>query len=276
MATLPRYEVFALRYATVARTARENFIFPVDPHEEAGQLDFFIWAIRDGARSFVVDTGFGEESARKRNRRLLRCPAASLAALGIEAREVRDVIITHLHYDHAGNLDKFPAARFHLQDTEMAFATGRHMGHAAMRHAYEVEDVVRMVRHVYAGRVVFHRGEAELAPGLSLHRIGGHTDGLQVVRVHTARGWVVLASDASHYYANMRRRNPFPIVFDVGAMLEGHGTIERLADGPDHVVPGHDPLVMALYPRVAAAGEVEAVRLDVMPAAAGSSNRLAG
>jgi glyoxylase-like metal-dependent hydrolase (beta-lactamase superfamily II) len=245
----PQYEVFALRYATVEKRTHENFLVH-DMHDGPMPMDYFVWAIRGEARTIVVDTGFGEAAARARRRTLLRSPADALAGLGIRAETVEDVVITHLHYDHAGNLALFPKARFHLQDDEMAYATGRHMCHDALRHAFDVEDVVAMVRKLYDGRVRFHNGEAEIAPGITLHHVGGHTAGLQVVRVPTARGAVVLASDASHYYANMRRRNPFPIVLDVAAMLEGHALLERLADSPDHVIPGHDPEVRRLYPQV--------------------------
>jgi glyoxylase-like metal-dependent hydrolase (beta-lactamase superfamily II) len=130
----------------------------------------------------------------------------------------------------------------------MAYATGRHMCHRALRTPFAVEDVVHMVRHVYAERVVFHDGEAEIAPGVTLHRVGGHSDGLQVVRVPTRRGPVVIASDAVHLYANMSRQNPFPIVFHLGDMLEGWRTLERLAGSPERVVPGHDPRVTEIYP----------------------------
>ena len=122
-----------------------------------------------------------------------------------------------------------------------------------------------MVRRLYAGGVQFHDGTDELAPGLSVHHVGGHTMGLQVARVWTNRGWVVLASDASHLYANMDQGRPFPIVFSVGDMLEGHKKLHRLADSPKHVVPGHDPLVLKRYPaaRPELAGSI--VRLDLEP-----------
>jgi ribonuclease BN (tRNA processing enzyme) len=129
------------------------------------------WAIVGESEAIVVDTGFAAPAAERRRRTLLRCPTEALRGLGIEAREVRDVIITHLHYDHAGNLDKFPMATFHLQETEMVFATGACMCEPFLRHAYDVDDVVQMVRNVYAGRVRFHCGDVELRPGLSLHRI---------------------------------------------------------------------------------------------------------
>jgi glyoxylase-like metal-dependent hydrolase (beta-lactamase superfamily II) len=243
----------------VQRTPRENYMF-ADPHEGPEMMDYFVWAIRGGNRAaMVVDTGFGEAAAKARKRTLLRSPADGLKLLGIDAATVPEVVITHLHYDHAGNLHLFPKATFHLQDDEMAFATGRYMRHPVLRHGYDIEDVVQMVRNVYAERVRFHKAEVELAPGITLHPVPGHTAGLQVVRVHTARGWVVLASDATHYFANMEKRNPFPTVFDVGKMLEGYDMLKRLADSPDHIVPGHDPKVLAIYPKVPGADDVVAL-----------------
>src|SRR3546814_9912076 len=122
------------------------------------------------------------------------------------------------------------------------------MAEALLREAYSVESVTDLVRALYDDRVGFVAGTTELAPGISLHHVGGHTDGLQVVRVWTRRGWVVLASDAAHLYENKERINPFPIVFSVGDMLDGFRTLDALAASPRHVVPGHDPLVMQRYP----------------------------
>ena len=162
---------------------------------------------------------------------------------GVEAGDIRDIVVTHLHYDHAGNLDRFPNARFHLQDREMSYATGRCMCFGALRHPFSVEHVTLMVRHVFGERVTFHSGDGEVAPGVTLHRVGGHSDGLQVVRVETARGPVVLASDAAHYYGNLHRRSPFPIVYNIGEMCQGWEIVERLAGHPDRIIPGHDPIV---------------------------------
>lgn len=259
------YEVYAIRYATLARRASDNFI-QGDPHEAASNLDYFVWLVRAADRTFVVDTGFNAAAAERRGRRFLAPPRDGLARLGVDAAQVRDVVVTHLHYDHVGGFEQFPAARFHLQDEEMRYATGRSMQHAFFNHAYEVDEVVAMVRQVYAGRVVFHDGDAELAPGLSVHRIGGHTKGLQCVRVHTRVGWIVLASDAAHLYANMEQRRPFPILYDAGAMFEGWRRLQELADHPSLVVPGHDPLVMARYAAPSAELAGLAVRLDAMPA----------
>ena len=189
-------------------------------------MDYFVWAVVGAGRTWVVDTGF-DAAMPRRGRRLVRSVTEALATIDIDAATVTDVIITHLHYDHIGGHAQFPAARFHVQDREMAFATGRHMTRPALSHAFTPDHMADLVLLVHGGRVVFHDGDDELAPGLSLHHVGGHTDGLQVVRVRTEIGWLVLASDAAHYYENMDAGRPFPIVFDVGAMLEGFATVRR-------------------------------------------------
>ncbi|HEX5078243.1 MAG TPA: N-acyl homoserine lactonase family protein [Geminicoccaceae bacterium] len=259
------YELFAVKYAEFSRPAVQNFTFAADVHDGPMPLDYFTWIARSPERTFVIDTGFDEATGGRRARSILRDPSEGCAALDVDTARIEDVIVTHLHYDHAGNPGAFRRARFHLQDREMAYATGRHMCHGRLRMPFDVEHVVDMLREVYRGRVAFHAGDVEIASGISLHLVGGHSDGLQVVRVHTRRGWVVVASDAIHFYANMETGNPFPIVFNVGDMMEGWNTCRRLADSEQHIVPGHDPLVMQRYPAPSAELEGIAVRLDVPP-----------
>ncbi|WP_108663231.1 N-acyl homoserine lactonase family protein [Acuticoccus kandeliae] len=258
------FEVFALRYATHNRQRSDNFI-DGDPHDAAMPLDYYVWVARNSTKTFVIDTGFDAETARRRGRTLVRDPATALAAIGVDPAAVEDVIVTHLHYDHIGNFALFPKARFHLQDIEMAYATGRHMGHARLRHPFDVEHVVGMVRHVYQDRVEFHDGDAQIAEGLSVHLVGGHSRGLQCVRVLTARGWVVLASDASHFYEHFETGRPFPNVVRIDEMLDGYRLLKKLASSPKHVIPGHDPLVMQRYPAPSSDLEGVVVRLDVEP-----------
>jgi glyoxylase-like metal-dependent hydrolase (beta-lactamase superfamily II) len=255
------YQVYAVKYAERDGRRAEHFLGG-DPHDVPMPMDYFVWAVVGGGRTWVVDTGFGAADAQRRGRRLVRSTTEAVAAVGVDAAEVTDVVLTHLHYDHAGGCDQFPAARFHVQDREMAYATGRHMTRSALSQPFTADHIGELVRAVHGGRVVFHAGDEELAPGLSVHLIGGHTDGLQVVRVETGRGALVLASDATHFYENLESGRPFPIVFDVGAMLEGYDTLRRLASTPHAIVPGHDPLVLARHPVAGDGLEGIAVRLD--------------
>ena len=246
---LPTYEVYALRYATVERRRRDNFIVG-DAHDTSPMpMDYYVWLICGAGKTYLIDTGFNAAAARERGRTLLRCPIQALASFGLAPESITDVIVTHLHYDHAGNLGLLPGARIHVQESELHYATGRHMCHGLLRHAYAVEDVLNVVRGVYDDRVEFRRGDEDIAAGVQVIHVGGHTAGLQAVRVHTARGWIVIASDASHFYDNIQLHSPFPIVLHVGDMLDGYRRLLSLCDSPDHLIPGHDPMVLKRYPR---------------------------
>lgn len=254
--------IYAVRYGHLDRLSHHNFLGG-DDHAQPMPLDYFVWVIRCGERTIVVDTGFDAAAAAQRGRKLLRPVAAGLAAIGVEAAEVQEVVITHMHYDHAGNVPLFAKARFHLQDAEMAYCTGRAMTHPHLSGPFAAENVVDMVRRVFDGRVVFHAGDAELCPGVSLHHLPGHTLGLQAVRVQTDRGPVLLASDALHFWANLTRQTPFPIVADVAAYLEALRRLRTLAPSLDHIIPGHDPAVLVRFP--AEPDTQDIVRLDLTP-----------
>jgi glyoxylase-like metal-dependent hydrolase (beta-lactamase superfamily II) len=258
------HEIYAIKYGHHDRRAAENYIGG-DPHDINQPLDFYVWAITGPHGTFVVDTGFDEVMAKKRQRNIVKPVGEGLKATGIAPDSVKNVIVSHLHYDHTGNYDLFPNARYHLQDDEMAYATGRCMCHAHLRLPFEVEDTVAMVRKVFAGRVTFHDGDGEVARGIEVHRIGGHSKGLQCVRVNTRRGPVVLASDTTHLYAHVEQGRVFPITYNVGEVLEGYQTLKRLAGAMDRIVPGHDPLVLQRYPAAKPGLEGWVARLDVAP-----------
>jgi len=260
----PHHRILAIRYGHHARKAGANFIGG-DDHATDMPLDYYVWAIvREDAPPIVVDTGFDAATAARRGRTLLRPVDQGLAEAGIDIAQVEDVIVTHMHFDHAGSLGLFPRARFHIQDAEMAFCTGRAMTERMVRAPFDAEPVADMVRLLFGDRVVFHAGTSAVAPGVRVHHLGGHTAGLQVVEVATARGPVVLASDAAHLYANITRAVPFPIVIDVPAYLASLRRLLELAPNLDHVIPGHDPLVLRQFPPVADAADV--VRVDLPPA----------
>jgi glyoxylase-like metal-dependent hydrolase (beta-lactamase superfamily II) len=259
---MSEWEVHAVKYADRnARVRGDSFIFD-DNHDAPHPMDYFMWLLRRKDEVILVDTGYDDAEARARGRPIRLDPSAALAPLGLRPEDIHQVIVTHLHYDHAGGLHLFPDAVLHLQSAEMAYATGPCMCHDTLRMPFTAGHVCEAVRRLYAGRVRFHDGDAEVAEGVTVHRIGGHSRGLQAVRVRTQAGWLVLASDAAHFYENLWSRKPFPIVVDLQDMLDGFDTLERLASRPELIVPGHDPLVTRLFAPGAAA---HIFRLDTGP-----------
>lgn len=250
------WEVYALKYADRnTRTRAESFIDDDHAGEPHG-MDYFVWVLSSHGRNIVVDTGYDSAEADRRARPIIRDPAKAIEALNLNAETVDTVIITHLHYDHAGGLDRYPNAIFHLQSDEMAFATGPCMCDHSLKAPFTADHVCEMVRHVYSGRVVFHDGSAEITPGVCVHNVGGHSNGLQVVEVMTKTGPICLASDASHYYENFIDKKPFPIVYNMDAMFAGFDRIVEIGGSIDRVIPGHDPLVTQIYPTHGTSGFV--------------------
>jgi len=242
------YEILAIKYAThQQRTRADNFMHP-DDHASPHPIDYFIWVIRNDKRTILVDTGFDQIEANSRGRSIEIDPSEALNRIGIDASVLDTVVITHLHYDHAGTLDRFPNARFHIQESEVAYATGPCMCEETLRKAYNADHVCNFVKKIYSGRVEFHDGDDEIAPGVTVHRAGGHTKGLQCLRVATNSGHVVLASDATHLYENFERRMPFSITVDAEETLRSYTRLEKLATSRAHIVPGHNPLVFKRYP----------------------------
>jgi glyoxylase-like metal-dependent hydrolase (beta-lactamase superfamily II) len=243
--------VFAVRYAHREARRAEHFYgpHPPDPHDGAMAMDYFLWAITGDGGPIVVDAGFTPDTARRRGREVVADPIEVLAALDVDAATVADVVLTHLHYDHSGHLAAFPRARFWVQDEEMAFWTGRYAARGEIGRIVEPPDIVELVRLNFEGRVRFVDGDNEMAPGITLHRVGGHAPALQVVRVETGGGPVVLASDATHFYENLEADHPFSIVHSLPAMYAAFDRLRELAGGDDgRIVPGHDPLVLERYP----------------------------
>jgi glyoxylase-like metal-dependent hydrolase (beta-lactamase superfamily II) len=243
------YEVYVVKYAESMPPHGTRF-YGHDPHDAPTPMDFFVWAAVSPEHTVVVDCGFTAETAARRGRVFHRTPAAGLVLLGIAGDAVLHVVLTHFHNDHIGNVADFPNATFVVQDREMAFWTGRHAGKGAFKWVVEPDDVLELVRQNFAGRMRFVDGTAQIVPGIGVHHVGGHAAGLQVVTVETARGRVVLASDAAHYYANIEEDRPFRIVSDLPQMYDAFETIRALADSPDHIIPGHDPMVLERYPAV--------------------------
>jgi glyoxylase-like metal-dependent hydrolase (beta-lactamase superfamily II) len=265
---LPEYEIYAIRYAKQDQRAEAHMFLGGDPKKLIQGLDFFTYALKGGGRTWIIDTGMTEIEAKRMGRAydFICRPSAALAEIGIDAATASDVILTHAHFDHVGTLEDYPKARFHIQDAEMLHVSGRDMTHVPFRAAYHPDDIKALIELVFQGRVVFHRGDVTLAPGLEYLLVGGHARGQAIVRVNTARGSVILASDAVHVFEEVDDERPFAIFYDLPGMLEGYRRIRALAGARDLIIPGHDHRVTKAYPAARAGLEGKVVRLDAPPA----------
>ncbi|MGX7729346.1 N-acyl homoserine lactonase family protein [Rhodococcus sp. 2H158] len=238
------YEVFALRYATLSWTHSKAYhCYGVYGEEDSScDLDYYFWLVRNGNRTVLVDCGFDDERGGARNRLQQTSPLELLSRMGTRAEDVDHVVLSHMHYDHIGNIDLFPNATFSIARAELEYWTGPYSDRPTIAWPVESEEV-RMVQQL-AGeeRLELVENSHELFPGLVLTKVPGHTPGQLVAEVNTDGGRLVLASDAVHFYDEMNLDRPFSTFHDLAAMYRSYEMFRDLDARPDTlVVPGHDP-----------------------------------
>ena len=258
------YDVVAVRYATLKATRGALYYRWADYGEPDGEqvMDYFFYVLRGGGRTIVVDCGFDPVAGARRGRTCLTEPVEALRQLGVDPASVETLLITHLHYDHIGNLGAFPNARFLVPERELSFWTSPVARYHGFWHHVEEAEIAEVAAAHEAGRVDLYGGETEIAPGLVALEVGGHSPGQHVLLVDTPSGRLVLTSDAVHLYEELEKARPFGVLADLEEMYLGFETIKRLGEAPGTVVvPGHDPEVTRRFPAVAGAPEGLALQL---------------
>ncbi|WP_433273117.1 N-acyl homoserine lactonase family protein [Pseudonocardia xinjiangensis] len=250
------YEVLAVRYGTRLARKAENYLnFHVygEPDEDL-PMDYFFWVVRDGDRTIVVDCGFSAEAGRRRGRTQLADPGDALMALGIDPGSVSQLVVTHAHYDHIGNLERFPAAEIVIARREYEFWTGPYAARPQFAHSTEAIELDRLAAAGEQGRLRLVEKTLDLAPGFELVVVGGHTPGQLVAQVAVdgedgGPGAVILAADALHFYEELERDRPFFVVADLVDMYRGFDLLREMSADPGRLLlAGHDAAVPDRFP----------------------------
>ncbi|TCP56399.1 glyoxylase-like metal-dependent hydrolase (beta-lactamase superfamily II) [Tamaricihabitans halophyticus] len=258
------YEVLAVRYGTRTTYKSEvylNFHTYGEPDTEL-EMDYFFWVVRNAERTLLVDTGFGAEVGDRRNRTMLCPPVDALAKLGLRPDDVTQVVLTHAHYDHIGNIGLFPNAEMHIARQEVEFWAGPYARRAQLAAAVEPAETAALTEMWRSGRLNVVEERATVAPGIELLVVGGHTPGQLIVLVSTDSGQVVLASDALHYYEEYERDRPFAVLSDLVGMYRAYDLLDELAtERGCQLVAGHDPDVLRRFPPMSGISDVAVARI---------------
>ena len=245
----PEYEVYALRYATIPDFSVAGLVAGAD---RARKLDIamMVWLVRGGGRSIVVDSGFyREQFFRQWHVTDFVKPSDAVRRAGLQPEDITDVVITHMHWDHADGMDLFPKAQVWIQKDELLYYAGEAWQSRVTHGGIDPEDVLMAVKLNTQGRVGLVPGDAqEILPGIACYTGGRHTYASQYVAVNTALGVVVLASDNMYLYENLEKHVPIAATLDAASNLRAQERMKQLAANPRLVIPGHDPAVFAKFP----------------------------
>ena len=248
----PNYEIYAIRYATLPDFPVEDLVVGAEPGRKL-DIAMMIWLVQGNGRNILVDSGFYHERFFKDWQvKDFTKPSDALKRVGLKPEDITDVIITHMHWDHADGMDLFPNARIWIQKDELEYYAGEAWQSKDTHGGIDEEDVLTLVKLNTQGRVGMVNGDAqEIIPGVTCYTGGKHTYQSQYVGVQTGVGTVVLASDNMYLYENLERHAPIATTVDAASNLRAQDRMKQIAARPGFIVPGHDPAVFAKFPNPA-------------------------
>ena len=245
----PTYEVYALSYGVYPNFPVSGLLSGADKSRRV-DLQMMIWLLKgSNGKNILVDTGcYHENVVKGKGIQNLIKPSDAIAKLGVAATDITDVIISHMHWDHADGMDLFPNAKIWIQKDEYGYYTGTAWRAGGKHGGIEPDDVLTLVKLNMAGHVNLVDGDnVEIIDGIKVYTGGRHTYASQYVGVRTSGGTVVIASDNMYLYENLEKHAPIAQTFDFESNLKAQDRMTQIASRPDLIVPGHDPAVFVKF-----------------------------
>jgi glyoxylase-like metal-dependent hydrolase (beta-lactamase superfamily II) len=249
--TKATYEIYAIRYATLKDFSVAGLVEGADKSRKM-DIAMMVWLVRGGGHNILFDSGFYREKfMRQWHPADYEKPSVALRRAGLGPEDITDVVISHIHWDHADGFDLFPKAKIWIQKEELEYYAGEAwQGHA--RTAADPEDILGLVKLNTEGKVGLVAGDAQqIFPGITCYTGGKHTWQSQFLGVSTTAGTVVLASDNVYLYENLEKHVPIAATLDARSNLRAQDRMRELAASPKLIIPGHDPAVMKNFPETA-------------------------
>jgi len=242
------WDVHAVRFASLPAFRVSSLVADAD-RSRTLDLAMMVWVLRGpGGRVVLVDSGFYRDKFIQQWKPVdyTRPSEAVQAALGIAPDQVTDIILSHIHWDHADGADLFPKARLWIQREELEHHVDANGG--VLDRA--IDPLVATMLHAMrgAGRISLVAGDnQEIAPGLRVYTGGKHTFASQYAGVVTRSGTVVLASDNAYLYENFDRKVAIAQTLDPASNLAAQARMLMIAGNLGRIVPGHDPGVFEKF-----------------------------
>ena len=245
------FEIYALKYAGPFVRTGAHLMWYRD-WDKTETINYYIFCLKSDSATVVVDTGLTPELAEQRQLDGYVSPAEVLSRIDVKAAEVRHVIVTHMHFDHANGVSLFPQATFYVQEDEYRFWVEDPIAaRPPFKEVSDADGTAYLAALEGTERLSLLKGDQQVIPGIQCLLAPGHTVGLQAVAVDTAKGTAVLGSDCAHVFRNYREDWPSSLIVDLVGWMKTYDKLRARASSPDLLFPGHDRLLLENYPQVA-------------------------
>ena len=251
MISPPTYEIYAVKYAG-------PFIRPVakvfwnSEWEREIKINYYIWVVKGKDETFVVDSGVAPSLAQEMGLQGYVNPVHVLARMGIDASDIKRVMITHIHFDHANGIELFPNATIYIQEREFNFWVKDPLAKKPpFLMLSDLRGNANLAKLEGTKRLVLLKEDQVLLPGIELLFAPGHTPGLQAVAVNTIKGAAILGSDCANIFRNYEEEIPSCFITDMVAWMKTYEKLKSKVSSPNLLFPGHDIKMYTEYPKVA-------------------------
>jgi glyoxylase-like metal-dependent hydrolase (beta-lactamase superfamily II) len=248
---LPLYHIYAVKYAGPLKSSMAMVLWNTD-WEKTVERNYYLWVIQGETETLLVDCGVAPSLAEERKISGYVNPVDVLRRIGIEASEVKKIILTHIHFDHVSGIELFPKATLYVQEKEFHFWIKDPI--AKKPPFLKFTDPVGnayLANLEGTDRLILVQGDQVLMPGIELLLAPGHSPGLQVVAVNTLRGTAIVGSDCAHLFRNYEEEIPSSFIIDMIAWMRTYEKLKSRVSSFDLLFPGHDLKMWTDYPRVA-------------------------
>jgi len=259
----PMYEVYALKYGHHTFYPSYMFFWMGNPPLAADQSlmpnAYYMYLIKGPDVNILFDAGCMPEAAQAHQMEGYEDHATLLGRLGLGAKDIDALILSHLDWDHVDGIsffdDDLPEVYVHQDTFTWHLQVGRRYELLRNFHMPSRQEVDKALRVMDAGKLNLLKGEhgdrIEIRPGLSVIRTDGHYQGHLALVVETAKGPVFLAADSVYLYANLEMGWPIGLVrTSLTDALDVFDMIKEATANGGFAVPGHDPQLQEKFPKV--------------------------